>query len=185
LREPEHRCQKTCDEQDRDELSSGELLVTDFLLHSILIGAGATALLDLWGILLNRLFGLPTANWALVGRWFCHLAQGTVFHEDIAKALPFRFELAAGWVAHYAVGIAFAGILLAVAPPGWAAQPTLAPALIVGLVTVGAGWFLLQPGMGAGVAASRRPNANQIRTLNVVGHIVFGIGLYGSALLIR
>ncbi|KLK91266.1 membrane protein [Microvirga vignae] len=159
--------------------------MTDFLYRSLLIGVGATALFDLWGLLLNRIFGFPTANWALVGRWFCHLAGGKVFHQDIAKARAVPFELAAGWMAHYIVGITFAGILLAIAPSGWAAQPTPAPPLIVGVVTVGAGWFLLQPGMGAGIAAAKRPNANQIRALNILGHVVFGFGLYGSALLIR
>jgi hypothetical protein len=39
--------------------------------------------------------------------------------------------------------------------------------------------------MGAGIAASKRPNANQIRMLNIAGHIVFGLGLYLTALLIR
>jgi hypothetical protein len=57
--------------------------------------------------------------------------------------------------------------------------------LALGLVTVGAGWFLLQPGMGAGIAASKRPNARQVRAINIAGHVVFGLGLYGSALLIR
>ncbi len=66
-----------------------------------------------------------------------------------------------------------------------ASAPTLAPALAAGIITVGAGWFLLQPGMGAGIAASKRPNAKQIRALNIAGHIVFGFGLYGSALLVR
>jgi len=130
--------------------------VTEFLYRAILIGVGATALLDLWALLLNRIFGLPAADWALVGRWFCHLAGGKVIHEDIARAPAFPFELAAGWIGHYVVGIIVAIILLAVAPTGWAAQPTLAPALIVGLVTVGAGWFLLQPGRGQ---ASRPPSA--------------------------
>ena len=159
--------------------------MADFLYRSILIGVGATFLIDLWALLLNRLFGLPMANWALVGRWFCHLAMGRVFHEDIAKARAFPNELWVGWIGHYAVGIIFAGLLLAVTPYGWAEQPTLAPPLIVGLATVGAGWFLLKPGMGAGIAASKRPNANQIRILNILGHVVFGFGLYGSALLIR
>ncbi|HZB63608.1 MAG TPA: DUF2938 family protein, partial [Microvirga sp.] len=89
------------------------------------------------------------------------------------------------WIGHYAVGILFAAALLLIAPPGWTAQPTLLPALIVGLVTVGAGWFLLQPGMGAGIAASKRPNPNQVRMLNIAGHLVFGLGLYLTALLIR
>ena len=158
--------------------------MTDFLYRAILIGIGATALLDLWALVLNRIFGFPMANWALVGRWFCHLARGKVVHDDIAKAPAFPLELMVGWIGHYAVGIVFAGILLAVAPAGWAEHPTLMPALIVGLVTVGAGWFLLQPGMGAGIAAAKRPNANQIRALNIAGHLVFGLGLYGSALLI-
>jgi DUF2938 family protein len=159
--------------------------VIDILYRSILIGVGATAILDLWALLLKHAFGLPGANWGLVGRWFCHLAKGKVFHEDIAMSRPFAHELAIGWIGHYAVGILFAAILLAVTPSGWLQQPTLLPALAVGLVTVGAGWFLLQPGMGAGVAASRRPNANQIRALNIAGHIVFGLGLYTTALLIR
>ena len=159
--------------------------MADFLFRSILIGVGATAIFDLWGLLLKQVFGLPGANWAPVGRWFCHLAGGKVFHDDIAKAPPFAHELAAGWIFHYLVGILFAAILLVVTPSGWAQQPTLMPPLVVGLVTVGAGWFVLQPGMGAGIAASKRPNANRIRMLNILGHIVFGLGLYATALLIR
>jgi hypothetical protein len=56
---------------------------------------------------------------------------------------------------------------------------------VLGIVTVGAGWFLLQPGLGIGVAASKLPNANQVRILNIAGHVVFAIGLWGTALLIR
>ncbi len=159
--------------------------MADFLLRSIAIGVGATVVFDLWALLLKAVFGVPRPNWALVGRWFLHLGHGRVFHDDIAKARPFGHELAAGWIGHYLVGILFAIILLLVAPRGWTEQPTLTPALIVGLVTVGAGWFLLQPGMGAGIAASKRPNANQVRALNIIGHVVFGLGLYVSALLIR
>ena len=57
--------------------------------------------------------------------------------------------------------------------------------MLVGFVTIGTGWFILQPAMGGGIAASKRPNANQIRLMSVAGHIVFGLGLYFSALLIR
>jgi hypothetical protein len=162
-----------------------ERTLTDFLYRSLLIGIGATAIFDLWGLFLKHAFGLPGANWGPVGRWFCHLARGTVYHEDIAKARPFAYERAVGWIGHYAVGVLFAAILLALVPVHWRQEPTLMPALLVGLVTVGAGWFLLQPGMGAGIAASRRPNANQIRALNIAGHVVFGLGLYASAFLIR
>ena len=38
------------------------------------------------------------------------------------------------------------------------AAPTFLPALLVGIGTVAAPFFILQPGMGAGIAASRTPN---------------------------
>ncbi|PRD42899.1 hypothetical protein C5748_14090 [Phyllobacterium phragmitis] len=53
------------------------------------------------------------------------------------------------------------------------------------IVTIGAGWFLLQPGLGLGWAASKLSNAGQVRVRNLVSHTVFGLGLYGTALLIR
>jgi hypothetical protein len=157
----------------------------DVLIRAVLIGVGATALLDLWALFLNRAFGWPFPNWAMVGRWFAHLPRGRFVHEDIGRSEPVANERAIGWIAHYAVGILFAGIVLAVWGAAWASHPTFLPALIVGLATVGCGWFILQPGMGAGIAASKRPNANTVRLLNIVGHIVFAIGLYGTALLIR
>ena len=157
----------------------------EFLSRAVLIGVGATALLDLWALLLQWFFNVPAPNWGLVGRWFCHLTDARVFHDDIALARAYPFENAVGWIGHYAIGIIYAVALLVFTRPDWASAPTLAPALAVGIITVGAGWFLLQPGMGAGIAASKRPNARQIRVLNIAGHIVFGFGLYASALLVR
>jgi hypothetical protein len=160
-------------------------MMLEFIVKSVLIGAGATALLDLWAQFLKRAFGLPAPNWAMTGRWFGHLAKGRFAHEDIARSEPVPNELALGWLAHYLIGILFAAILLAIWGLDWARNPTFLPALIVGLVTVGCGWFILQPGMGAGMASSRKPNANQIRAMGIAGHIVFSIGLYAAALLIR
>lgn len=157
----------------------------EFIWRSVVLGVAATALLDVWAMFLQRAFGIPPANWALVGRWVGHLPRGRFVHDDIGQAEPVPNELAIGWVFHYAVGIAFAAALLAIWGLGWARMPTLIPALIVGYVTIGCGWFILQPGMGAGVAASKRPNAMQIRMLNILGHTVFGLGLYVAALLTR
>lgn len=157
----------------------------EFLVRAVLIGIGATALIDLWAQILKRAFGLPAANWALVGRWFAHLPRGRLLHEDIARSEPVPNELAIGWIAHYLVGILFAAIVLAIWGLGWAQNPTFLPALIVGLATIGCGWFILQPGMGAGIAAAKRANAGQLRLLNIVSHTIFAVGLYGTALLIR
>ena len=77
--------------------------------------------MDIWALLLKAAAGLPLPNWGLVGRWFCHLTRGKVFHDDIGAAEPYPNELAIGWIAHYAVGILYAAILLLLAGPGWAA----------------------------------------------------------------
>lgn len=155
------------------------------ILATIACGIGATALLDLWAILLNKTAGLALPDWALVGRWFGHLPAGKVFHDDIGLAEPVPDELALGWIMHYGVGILFAAILVAIAGPGWLRAPTFIPAWILGIATVGCGWFILQPGMGAGWAASKRPDAMKIRILNLAGHTVFAAGLYGTALLVK
>ena len=57
--------------------------------------------------------------------------------------------------------------------------------MLAGFVTIGAGWFILQPTMSGGIAALRRPHVNQIGLMSIAGHIVFGLGLYFSALLFR
>jgi hypothetical protein len=154
----------------------------EFLWKSLLIGAGGTLAMDVWALVLNRAAGIPLPNWALVGRWFCHIPRGRLFHDDIAAARGFESERAVGWISHYAIGIVYAGVLIAVMGPDWLAAPTFLPAWILGMVTIGAGWFLLQPGMGAGIASSRRANASQIRLLNVLAHTVFATGLWATAL---
>ena len=55
--------------------------------------------------------------------------------------------------------------------------------MIVGLVTLVAPFFIMQPGMGLGIAASKTPNPNAARLKSIASHMVYGIGLYGSALL--
>lgn len=156
----------------------------EFFIRSILIGTGATALLDIWNIVLKQLFHVPLPNWAMVGRWFNHTTKGQFVHDSIAKSAPVNHELAIGWIAHYVVGIIFAAAVLVIWGIQWTVSPTFLPALIVGLVTVGCGWFILQPGMGLGIAASKMPNATNIRLRGILGHIVFALGLYGTALLI-
>jgi Protein of unknown function (DUF2938) len=155
---------------------------SELLFRSLVMGVASTALLDLWALLLNRLFGFGLPNWAMVGRWLAHLPRGQFAHDDIGKAAPAPGELIAGWIFHYAVGITFAAATLAIGGAAWAKTPTLALPMIVGLVTVGCGWFILQPALGAGIAASRKPDAGRIRSLNIAGHIVFGLGLWLAAL---
>lgn len=158
--------------------------MTDLIIRSLIMGAVATAAMDIWAIILKMMFAIPPANWTLIGRWFAYVPRGKIFHDDIAQAQSVRMETALGWFAHYAIGVIYAAALLVLAGADWMGAPTFLPALAIGWVTVGAGWFLLQPGMGAGWAASKRANKWQIRFLNIVGHTVFALGLYGTALVL-
>ena len=80
------------------------------LVSIVLVGIGATAVMDVWLLILSRL-GVPTAGFAMVGRWAGHFARGRFVHAAIAKAAPVPFENALGWLTHYLVGIAYAALL--------------------------------------------------------------------------
>jgi hypothetical protein len=153
----------------------------DIAVRAVVIGVGATILLDLWNLFLERAFGIPSLKMSMLGRWFGHVVRGRLIHNNIAKAAAISGERTIGWCAHYAIGIVWAAVLLAIWGPAWAIHPTLWPAMIVGLVTLAAPFFLLQPGMGLGIASSKapRPNINSLKSL--ASHTVYGLGLYASA----
>lgn len=151
------------------------------LLDAIVIGAGATAIADLWALFRQRIFGAPSFDYAMLGRWLGHMPRGRFRHDAIIAAAPIRGERPLGWAVHYAIGVLFAGMLLGLCGPEWARSPTPAPAILFGLVTVAAPFFVMQPGLGAGIAASRTPQPNAARLRSVVTHLVFGLGLYLAA----
>lgn len=145
------------------------------------IGIGATAVMDVWLLLLKTL-GLPTLNFAFLGRWVGHMPRGQWTHVAIGNASPMRGERVLGWSAHYATGLAFAALLVASLGPEWVRTPTLAPALLFGVGTVTVPLFVMQPAMGAGIASCRTktPLLNCLKSL--CNHTAFGLGLYVAAL---
>ncbi len=152
----------------------------NYLVCALLIGAGATAAMDIWTLIRKRLFGSAPMNYGLVGRWLAYLARGRFRHDPIAATPAVQGERLIGWTAHYLIGITFAALLLALWGLDWARHPTLAPALIVGLGSVAAPFLLMQPGMGAGFAASRTPRPAAARFQSLVTHGIFGLGLYAA-----
>ena len=157
----------------------------DYVLHALFIGTGATAVTDLWAIVRKRLLGISMPDYGLVGRWIGHLARGRFRHRSIAASAPVRRERLIGWTAHYLIGIAFASVLLAIWGLAWVRDPMLGPALVVGIATVAAPFLLMQPGMGAGIAASRTPRPGAARLQSLVTHTIFGLGLYAAGWVTR
>lgn len=155
--------------------------MAEILVAGVLMGVLATGTMDLWALALNRLAGQPLPNWAMPGRWVAHLTRGTVFHSAIAEAAHVRGELQIGWAFHYSVGIIYGVAFAAIMGLGWLSHPTFLPAFIFSILMVGFGWFLLQPGMGLGWAASKTPNPWKVRALNIAAHTVFALGLWLGA----
>lgn len=153
----------------------------DLAVHAILIGLGATALMDVWVWLRRRWLGVPGLNYAWVGRWVAYLPRGRFRHAPIAATAPVRGEYGIGVAVHLLTGIVFAGILTALWGSAWVRQPTLAPALMVGVGSIAAPFLLMQPGMGAGIAARRTPHPGKARLHSLLVHALFGVGLYLSA----
>ncbi len=149
---------------------------------AVVLGIGATLLMDLWNHFLRRAFSVPSLNYCLLGRWISHIPTGTLRHAAIAAAHRKPFECAIGWISHYTIGVVFAVAFVILASEDWLVSPTLLPALLFGSATVVFPFFVLQPALGLGIASSKTRTPMQARLKSLATHTVFGLGLYVCAL---
>lgn len=154
------------------------------LLNALLIGAGGTVALDIWVLFMTKVLHTPGTNWSMVGRWLGHMASGQFVQQNLGHAAPIKHEAALGWLFHYIVGVTYGLPLLAFWGHSWLAQPTLLPPLIVAWALLIAPFFIMMPGMGNGIAGRKTPKPNVTRLKSVVGHFMFGLGMYATALVL-
>jgi hypothetical protein len=155
-----------------------------YVSTTIGVGLGATLVMDLWSLFLNRAFNIPAPNYCFVGRWLCYMHEGVFLHNSIAAASQRSAECTIGWIAHYATGVFYALLLVFFTSHRWPREPTLAPAMILGIATVAIPFLVMQPSFGLGIASSKTPSPTQARLRSLMNHAVFGLGLYLSALAI-
>jgi len=148
------------------------------MLGALVVGIGATLLTDLWNLFLNRAFKVASLNYCLLGRWIGHMPAGTIRHASINAAPQKRFECTTGWIAHYSIGLVLTFAFVVIASRDWLARPTLLPALVYGVVTIVFPFFIMQPSLGLGIAASRTSKPSRARLKSLATHTVFGLGLY-------
>jgi hypothetical protein len=149
-----------------------------YFLTPVFIGIGATLTFDLWALFLKHAFKMISSNFCLVGRWLRYMPEGIFKHSNIGSTPRKSAECIVGWIAHYMIGILFAFVFIAFEGNNWLQRPTLIPALIFGLITVSAPFFIMQPLFGLGVAASKTPYPIQARLRSLMNHAAFGFGLY-------
>lgn len=97
----------------------------DCIAYVIAMGILATAFMDLWAMAQKRLLGIPSLDYAMVGRWLGHMPRGIFLHTPIGTAKRVPGEVVLGWSAHYAIGMLFAAMFVLVMPDNWRAGPTL------------------------------------------------------------
>lgn len=154
-----------------------------FIKSALITGVGATLLMDIWAVLLKYALGIPSLNYALVGRWLGYISKGVFIHENINETKPISMEVGLGWISHYLIGIIFSGLLIIVLGESWINEPLFLPALIFGILTVVFPFFLMQPCLGLGIAGAKTPNPAVTRFKSLFTHMVFGVGLYFSAII--
>ena len=68
----------------------------DMAAAALVLGVGATLLLDGWSWLLNKGFGVKSLSFCLVGRWFALMRHGQFRHNGIGKAPAQGWRMCAG-----------------------------------------------------------------------------------------
>lgn len=150
----------------------------------IAVGIGATLIVDIWGFI-QSLFKIKSLDYRYVGRWIANFPKGKFYHKNIMMTAPVRSELLIGWTVHYLIGTTFSFLLILVYGKEWLEEPLFYPAIIIGLITVIAPFIIMQPALGFGIASSNLPRPNIKRLKNLLTHLIYGIGLYISALLVN
>ena len=152
---------------------------------AIALGIIATLFLDLVNYAQHLLMEKPLTRYEFIGRWVLYFFEGQFYHESIKAAATKPGELLIGWVGHYAIGIAFAMILLGIWGVTWLERPRFVPALVVGIVTCAIPYFIMQPGMGNGVAGMLTPNPVAVQLKVLISHVIFAIGLTVGGYILR
>ncbi|UOA15856.1 MULTISPECIES: DUF2938 family protein [Sulfitobacter] len=155
------------------------------LITATLVGIGGTLIFDAVMALMARFLGYTATNWRMVGRWMGHIPNGQFIQRSLKDAKPILGETILGWSFHYAIGIGYGLLLALIWGADWFADPQLAQPMSLSIALLVLPYFIMMPGMGLGIAASRAPSPNVARLKSVFGHSVFGLGLFLAALVLE
>lgn len=151
----------------------------------LVVGIGSTIVLDLWAQFTGKIGWIPGTHWPSVGRWLLGIPAGRLVANGQGRRPFTTGEAVAGWVFHYAVGLAYAVMFPLFWGTGFISAPRVWPFVIIGvLVSTLAGLMVLMPGMGGGFFARKLPNTAGIILYVVIAHVVFAVAQYLLAELI-
>ena len=142
-----------------------------------MVGILSCVVLDLWQRILFLTLGVPVSNWALVGRWLnSFIKTGKWVNHGLPNSPKINNELAIGWLFHYAVSIAYAGLFFVLWKWGIVVSGFFG-GLVFGLVSVIIPWFFFMPALGAGVLANKTDNSLKACALALLAHAIYGTAI--------
>jgi hypothetical protein len=155
------------------------------IIAAMVLGGLATAFLDIINYLQHVVFDKPLTRYEFIGRWVIYMTDGIFSHQSIKTAEPRAGELLLGWIGHYGIGVAFAGLMLAFTGLKWIQAPSFLPAFIVGLATCSIPFFIMYPGMGYGIAGLSTQAPTMLQSKVLLSHFIFSVGLYLAGWLLQ
>lgn len=152
------------------------------LLYIIVVGLISTLILDLWGLLLQKVYGVGGTDWGVVGQWLRQVPNGRIFYNAEKAPAVTSDDQRAGWIFHYAVGIFYAFLLVLIGGYDFIGAPSFFPFLFVGFILSSlAGLFVLIPCLGGGLCGLQTPRPGQTIGLILLAHLIFMLGQYLAA----
>lgn len=151
---------------------------------ALALGLMATLFMDFWALLVKSFFNIKGLDYKLLGRWLVHMKRGKFTHNTILNSPETKNEELIGYLAHYLIGVSFAFILLLFHGEHWLSNPTFLPPFLVGIISIIAPFFIMQPCFGFGLAANKTPAPMSARAKSLMAHVSYGVGLYLSGQLI-
>ncbi|UCF31738.1 MAG: DUF2938 family protein [bacterium] len=153
----------------------------EILIWGCLAGFAATATMDVFAALFNRVGLTAGAKGQWVGRWYLGMLQGRFIHSDIADFPEQTGEKQAALAGHYVIGAVLAVFYLSGAL--WLDVPpdSFVSAVGYGLATTIFPWLLVLPCLGFGVCGRKGPVELKLFRSSLMNHLSYGLGLWWTA----
>ena len=149
-----------------------------YILQGINSGLVATIIFDLFNVSLNFAYDIDKPKWNFLGRYFLGYKEGRYVRNNLKDDNAIEHELLWGYSIHYMIGIIF-GLFYVFLNLLFFNYPSLFVAYFVGFLTVLGAWCFLMPfAYNLGFVASKTDAQFKIMIQNLIGHFVFGTGLF-------
>lgn len=148
------------------------------VFQGLISGIIATIIFDLFNISLKFAYNIDKPKWNFLGRYFLGYKEGRYIRKSLQEDDDVENELLWGYIIHYLIGIIY-GLFYVFINLLIFDHPSLLIAYFVGFITVLGAWCYLMPfAYNLGFFASKSDQQFKTLTQNLIGHFIFGTGLF-------